>query len=83
MLLKIPHSPPLILLMPVGGDSASRLYAASNSVTAALRVTEKTATPPPEKSVLDILFGRPLSYEEDTKERIGPAGAFLFLVLMP
>jgi hypothetical protein len=38
-----------------------------------LRVTEKTATPSPQKSILELLFGRPLSSEEDVKERIGPA----------
>lgn len=34
---------------------------------------EQTATPTGEQSVLDVLFGRPLSSEEDQKERIGPA----------
>jgi amino acid transporter len=37
-----------------------------------LRVIEKTAVPT-EKSILDVLFGRPLSSDEDVKERIGPA----------
>jgi amino acid transporter len=34
---------------------------------------EQTATPTGKKSILDVLFGRPLSSEEDEKERIGPA----------
>jgi amino acid transporter len=38
-----------------------------------LRVLEKTATPSRQRSILDLLFGRPLSSEEDVKERIGPA----------
>jgi amino acid transporter len=35
-----------------------------------LRITEKTATPPEKKSVLNFLFGRPLSSDEDVKEEI-------------
>jgi hypothetical protein len=35
-----------------------------------LQITEKTATPPQKKSVLDFLFGRPLSSDEDVKEQI-------------
>jgi amino acid transporter len=35
-----------------------------------LRITEKTATPPKKKSVLNFLFGRPLSSDEDVKEEI-------------
>jgi amino acid transporter len=38
-----------------------------------LRVIEKTAVPSRTKSILDLLFGRPLSSEEDKKEAIGPA----------
>jgi amino acid transporter len=38
-----------------------------------MRVREQTASPPREKSILDLLFGRPLSSEEDVKEQIGPA----------
>ncbi len=34
---------------------------------------EETAAPTGQKSILDILFGPPLSSEEDLKERIGPA----------
>lgn len=36
-------------------------------------VTEKTATASGKKSILDLLFGRPLSSEEDKREQIGPA----------
>jgi len=42
-------------------------------VAAALRVVEQTVTPPEKKSILDVLFGRPLSSEEDSKEQIRPA----------
>jgi amino acid transporter len=38
-----------------------------------LRVVEQTATPSRQRSILDLLFGRPLSSEEDIKERIGAA----------
>jgi amino acid transporter len=38
-----------------------------------LRVVEQTATPSRQRSILDLLFGRPLSSEEDVKQRIGPA----------
>ncbi len=39
-----------------------------------MRVLEQTAPPPPaQKSLLDLLFGRPLSSEEDSKERVGSA----------
>ena len=38
-----------------------------------VRVTEKIAAPPEHKSILALLFGRPLSSEEDVKERIGPS----------
>lgn len=38
-----------------------------------MKVIEQTAKPFPRKSILDILFGRPLSSEEDEAERIGPA----------
>lgn len=38
-----------------------------------MRAIEQTVTPPAEKTFLDILFGRPLSSEEDIKERIAPA----------
>jgi amino acid transporter len=37
-----------------------------------VKVIEQTAKPAPQKSILDILFGRPLSSEEDSGERIGP-----------
>ncbi|HET6933618.1 MAG TPA: APC family permease [Candidatus Angelobacter sp.] len=40
--------------------------------TVALRVVEQTAPPPAQKSLLDILFGRPLSSDEDVREKIGP-----------
>lgn len=44
-----------------------------------MKVIEKAAEPAPQKSILDILFGRPLSSEEDTAERIGPvAGVPVF-----
>jgi amino acid transporter len=44
-----------------------------------VKVIEKAAEPAPQKSILDILFGRPLSSEEDTAERIGPvAGVPVF-----
>jgi amino acid transporter len=36
-------------------------------------VKEQVATPPPKKSILNLLFGRPLRSEEDKKELIGPA----------
>jgi amino acid transporter len=36
-------------------------------------VEEQVVTPPAQKSLLDVLFGRPLSSEEDVKESIGPA----------
>ncbi|MBV8051398.1 MAG: APC family permease, partial [Acidobacteriaceae bacterium] len=45
---------------------------ASNAVDL-LQVIEQTATPSKSKSLLDLLFGRPLSSEEDKKEAIGPA----------
>jgi hypothetical protein len=35
-----------------------------------LQSIEQTATPPQKKSVLDFLFGRPLSSDEDVKEQI-------------
>jgi amino acid transporter len=38
-----------------------------------LRVIEKNVSPPRRKSILDLLFGRALSSEEDVKEQIGPA----------
>lgn len=38
-----------------------------------MQVEEKTVVPPEKKSILDFLFGRPLSSEDDTKEQIGPA----------
>jgi amino acid transporter len=37
-----------------------------------LRIKEQVASPPPRKSILDVLFGRPLSSDEDAKEQIGP-----------
>lgn len=37
-----------------------------------MRVTEQIAAPPERKSILTLLFGYPLSSEEDVKERIGP-----------
>ena len=37
-----------------------------------MQITEKTATPPKKKSVLDFLFGRPLSSDEGVKEQVGP-----------
>jgi amino acid transporter len=37
-----------------------------------VKVIEQTAKPARQKSILDILFGRPLSSEEDTIERVGP-----------
>jgi amino acid transporter len=36
-----------------------------------VKVIEQTAKPGRQKSILDILFGRPLSSEEDTAERVG------------
>jgi amino acid transporter len=38
-----------------------------------LQITEKSGVSPERKSILDFLFGRPLSSEEDAKEQIGPA----------
>jgi hypothetical protein len=38
-----------------------------------LRVIEKNVTPSRQKSIFDLLFGRPLSSEEDVKEQVGPA----------
>lgn len=38
-----------------------------------MRVIEKNVSPPRQKSILDLLFGRALSSEEDVKEQIGPA----------
>jgi amino acid transporter len=38
-----------------------------------VRVIQQAATPPSRKSILDLLFGRPLSSEDDVKERVGPA----------
>jgi len=35
-----------------------------------LQIIEQTATPPQKKSVLDFLFGCPLSSDEDVKEQI-------------
>jgi amino acid transporter len=35
-----------------------------------LQIVEKIATPPQKKSVIDLLFGRPLSSDEDVKEQI-------------
>ncbi|MCU1332127.1 MAG: Amino acid permease [Candidatus Angelobacter sp.] len=44
-----------------------------------MKVIEQTAKPARQKSILDILFGRPLSSEEDTAERVGPvAGVPVF-----
>jgi amino acid transporter len=37
------------------------------------KVVEKTAPAADKKSILDFLFGRPLSSEEDRVERVGPA----------
>ena len=36
------------------------------------RVTEQIAPLPERESILTLLFGRPLSSEEDLKERVGP-----------
>jgi amino acid transporter len=38
-----------------------------------VKVVEQTARPAPQKSLLNVLFGRPLSSEEDEAQRIGPA----------
>jgi amino acid transporter len=38
-----------------------------------LQITEKTDAPPKKKSVLNILFGRRLSSDEDVKEQVGPS----------
>jgi amino acid transporter len=38
-----------------------------------VRVVEQTAKPAPQKSFLNVLFGRPLSSEEDEVERVRPA----------
>lgn len=38
-----------------------------------MQITEKSGVSPERKSILDFLFGRPLSSEEDAKEQIGPA----------
>ena len=38
-----------------------------------MKVIEQTARPAPEKSILNILFGRPLSSKEDEGQRVGPA----------
>jgi len=38
-----------------------------------VHVTVQVATLPRQKSIWDVLFGRPLSSEEDVKEQIGPA----------
>jgi amino acid transporter len=38
-----------------------------------LRVKEQVAPPPQKRSILDVIFGRPLRSEEDQRERIGPA----------
>ena len=38
-----------------------------------VKVVEQTARPASQKSILNILFGRPLSSEEDEGERIGSA----------
>src|ERR1700730_12802859 len=38
-----------------------------------LQITEKSGVSPERKSILNFLFGRPLSSEEDAKEQIGPA----------
>jgi amino acid transporter len=44
-----------------------------------VKVIEQTAKPAPQKSILNVLFGRPLSSEEDSAERIGPlAGVPVF-----
>jgi amino acid transporter len=40
---------------------------------------KKTAQPPKGKSLLDILFGRPLASEEESRQRVGPlAGVPIF-----
>ncbi|MCU1272527.1 MAG: Amino acid permease [Acidobacteriaceae bacterium] len=38
-----------------------------------MQITEKSGVSPERKSILNFLFGRPLSSEEDAKEQIGPA----------
>jgi amino acid transporter len=38
-----------------------------------VQITEKSVVSQERKSILDYLFGRPLSSEEDAKEQIGPA----------
>lgn len=38
-----------------------------------MQITEKSGVSAERKSILDYLFGRPLSSEEDAKEQIGPA----------
>ncbi len=38
-----------------------------------MKVVEQTAKPAPQRSILNILFGRPLSSEEDRGQRIGAA----------
>ena len=44
-----------------------------------MKIIEQTATPPKKKSVLDFLFGRPLSSDENVKEQIGSsAGVSVF-----
>ena len=37
-----------------------------------LRVIEKTVIPTRRKPILDLLFGRPLSSDENAKEQVGP-----------
>ena len=51
------------------------LAPASKGEAAPLRVTEKTAPAPPKQSILNVLFGRPLSSEEDSQERVRPIAA--------
>jgi amino acid transporter len=44
-----------------------------------VKVVEQTAKPEPQKSILNVLFGRPLSTEEDEVERVKPmAGVPIF-----
>jgi hypothetical protein len=41
-----------------------------------LQIIEQTATPPKKKSVLDFLFSRPLSSDDDVKEQIRSSAGF-------
>src|SRR5246500_4386543 len=80
----------VLVLSPIGSISLSYNAIKCNIIDKMLRlfqtpqrgtmtVLEQTAPVRSQKSILDFLFGRPLSSEEDRVERIGPvAGVPVF-----